>query len=136
MKVLIIPILMFSTLALAKPFHLQTLPAGTKQEEDCAEYEKLVKGNCISNPKLTHRTYPEFPKKARIDRVHGKVVVEAVVKKDGTTSNIRVLQATPEGYGFEQSAIEAIEDWKYRPGTINGEVVDVYFTIIVTFELS
>ena len=44
-------------------------------------------------------------------RVTGQVVLDAIIKPDGTIGDIKVLQATNEA--FAQSAIAAVKQWQY-----------------------
>ena len=76
--------------------------------------------------------YPELPRKVRID---GRVILEAVIRSDGVVSEVRVLQVRPPDLGFEEAAIGAIRQWRYEPARQHGRPVDVYFTVVVTFEL-
>ena len=46
-----------------------------------------------------------------------------------------MLRSPDANLGFEEAAIEAVQQWRYKPGKQNGEPVDVYFAIIVEFIL-
>jgi protein TonB len=83
----------------------------------------------------TKRTplYPELGRKAKLT---GSVILEAVVLKDGTVSNIKVLRTPRPGMGFEEAAVDAVKQWRFRPALRNGEAVDVFFTVVVEFELT
>jgi len=89
----------------------------------------------VQNPEIikSSKVKPRFPKAAEGKGVLGRVVLQAVVSKDGSIGHIEVLQGAGGDCGFEQSAIEAVRQWRYKPGMKNGEPVDVYFTIIVDF---
>jgi len=76
--------------------------------------------------------YPELPRAARIE---GRVILQAVIGSDGRVLDVEVLQCLPPDFGFEQAAIEAIRQWRYEPARQHGRPVDVYFTVVVTFEL-
>ena len=86
----------------------------------------------IESTKLTP-LYPELGRKAKLT---GSVILEAVVLKDGTVSNIKVLRTPRRGMGFEEAAIDAVKQWRFRPALQNGQPVDVYFTVVVEFELT
>jgi len=83
----------------------------------------------------TKRTpvYPELGRKARLT---GSVILEAVVQKDGSVSEIKVLRTPRAGMGFEEAAIDAVRQWRFRPALRNGVAVDAYFTVVVEFELT
>jgi protein TonB len=67
--------------------------------------------------------------------VTGNVILEAVVLRDGTIGTIKVLRSPSVALGFEEAAIEAVGQWRYKPGVQDGRPVDVYFTIVVEFIL-
>ncbi len=91
----------------------------------------------VTNPILIERTKraPVYPLEARQRRKTGNVILQAVIRKDGSVEDVKVLRCKPTGYGFERAAIEAVEAWRYRPARQHGRPVDVYFTINVAFTL-
>ena len=81
-----------------------------------------------------HDVTPQYPQMAKIARVQGPVVLAAVIGKDGTIQNLRVVStASPL---LNQAALDAVKQWKYRPYILNGEPVEVDTTITVNFTLS
>jgi TonB family protein len=84
-------------------------------------------------PIRSSRVEPRFPRFAQGKRAYGPVVLGAVVHKDGTVGEIEVRQGAGGDCGFEESAIEAVRKWRYKPATVDGQPVDVYFTIVVDF---
>jgi protein TonB len=82
---------------------------------------------------LVHRVQPEYPPLARSARIQGAVVVHAVIAKDGTIENLRVISGHPM---LVPSALEAIRQWRYRPYVLNGEPVEVETQVTVNFVLS
>lgn len=65
---------------------------------------------------------PRYPQKALREGVEGWVVLNYVVKKDGTTDDIVVMDASIENY-FEKYAIDAVSGWIYQPATLEGKPV-------------
>jgi periplasmic protein TonB len=81
-----------------------------------------------------HDVTPQYPQMAKIARVQGPVVLAAVIGKDGSIQNLRVVStASPL---LNQAAVEAVKQWRYRPYILNGEPVEVDTTITVNFTLS
>jgi len=91
----------------------------------------------VTYPVLIESTkvLPKYPELARKAKVTGNVILEAVIQKDGSVGGVKVLRSPGANLGFETSAIEAVEQWRYKPGVQNGRPVDVYFTIVVEFVL-
>lgn len=78
---------------------------------------------------------PHYPQLARVARVQANVVLQAVIRSDGTVGEIDVLRCSKAGFGFEECAIDAVSQWRYEPARQNGRPVAVYFTIVVHFAL-
>jgi TonB family protein len=45
-----------------------------------------------------------------------------------------VLKPLP--FGLDQAAVDAVRRWKFKPGTLNGQPVDVIFNLTVNFKLN
>ncbi len=69
---------------------------------------------------------------ARRAKLQGKVVLEAVIGTDGDVEELRVLRSIPM---LDKPAADAVCCWKYRPATLDGRPVAVYFTVLVEFSL-
>lgn len=93
-------------------------------------------GGNVTAPELLKMVDPVYPEAARKARIQGDVVLEAIVDIDGKPVQMRVLQIPAKGYGFEESAIEAVKQWRFRPGMRNGKPVPVIFSVIVHFTIS
>lgn len=52
------------------------------------------------------------------------LTLSAVVRQDGTVADVRILDCDVAGAGFEKAAQEAVRQWRFRPGTWNGQAVD------------
>jgi protein TonB len=85
---------------------------GSKMGEGEGDYLPIVK------------VQPNYPRRALSRGVEGYVIVEFMVTKNGTTRDVRVVEADPEGY-FERAAVKAAEKFKYKPRVIDGEAVPV-----------
>ncbi len=48
-------------------------------------------------------------------------------------TDLRVLKASP--FGLTESAVETVKKWKFKPATLNGEPVAVYYSLTVSFRL-
>jgi protein TonB len=78
---------------------------------------------------------PEYPELARVARIEGRVILQAIILKNGTVGEIEVLNCNRPNMGFEEAAIGAVRQWRYVPATQGGRPVDVYFTVRVDFDL-
>jgi len=91
----------------------------------------LTVGGDVSAPVVISRVRPVYPARARNARVEGSVKLEAVIHRDGSVGDVRVIQGLR--MGCTEAAIEALKHWRFRPGERNGVPVDVYFELTVDF---
>ncbi|TDI29681.1 MAG: energy transducer TonB [Acidobacteria bacterium] len=89
----------------------------------------------VSLPVLLDKIQPAYPELARKAGIQGKVYLQAIVTRTGDIKDVSVLSAAPPGLGFEEAALKAVRQWKYKPGEQNGRAVDVYFTVAVEFTI-
>lgn len=100
--------------------------------------EPLMAGvGSVTQPVRIDSSYvrPVYPEIARTARLEGRVVLQAVICRDGTVSDVEVLSCSRPSLGFEDEAVKAVKQWRYEPAMDDGRPVDVYFTILVDFEL-
>jgi len=76
---------------------------------------------------------PVYTELARKARVEGVVIIEAIIDAQGDGINARVLRGMP--MGLDRTALEAVEKWKFKPATLKGKPVKVYYTLTVRFKL-
>lgn len=81
---------------------------------------------------LIHRVEPIYPPLARAARVQGPVILEAIISKDGTMQNLRLISGHPL---LVKAAIEAVSQWRYRPYILNNDAIEVETQITVNFVL-
>jgi TonB family protein len=98
-----------------------------------ASANALRVGNGVTPPKIESTVEPQYTQAARQAGLSGKVVIQVVVKKDGTVDVVRVVQGI--GLGLTDSAIDALKQWKFTPGQKGGQGVDVALTVEVNFNL-
>ncbi len=89
----------------------------------------------VTEPELIERVEPDYPEVARRARVQGRVILQAVIHKDGTVGQVTVLHDPAPHLGLSDEAVSAVRQWRYRPGMQQGRPVDVYFTVVVDFTL-
>jgi periplasmic protein TonB len=96
--------------------------------------EPYVIGNGVTDPVIMLNPLPPYTEEARRARAEGLVVLQAVIRKDGTVGSFKILKRL--GYGLDKSSVNTIgAKWRFKPGTRNGEPVDVMANIEVRFRL-
>lgn len=90
-------------------------------------------GGGVSAPTLIYKVEPEYSEEARKAKYQGTVVLYVVVDEKGMPKDLKVVRAL--GLGLDEKAIEAVQQWRFRPGYLNGKPVRVAATIEVNFRL-
>ena len=87
----------------------------------------------VESPELMHRTAPLYPELARRAHMECTVILEATIAVDGSVADATVLRGC--GMGFDEAALEAVSQWKFRPSFYRGKAVPVTLTTTVIFRL-
>ena len=88
-------------------------------------------GGGVSVPRLVKDVKPRYTPETLRNGVQGTVVMEVVVARDGRPSHIQVIRSLhPE---LDDEAVAAVGKWRFEPGRLAGEPVDVLVTIMLDF---
>ncbi len=93
----------------------------------------ILVGGDVKPPERVYSPQPAYTEIARRARVQGVVIVQAIIDKQGNVTNVKVLKGLP--MGLEEAAVDAIKQWKFKPATLNGKPVTVYYNLTVNFKL-
>jgi TonB family protein len=85
----------------------------------------------VTAPVLLYKTQPDYTEEARKAKYQGTVLLYIEVDPSGKATNIRVQRSL--GLGLDEKAIEAVKQWKFKPGYRDGNPVPVSATIEVNF---
>ena len=89
-------------------------------------------GGDIKPPVRVKYVAPAYPEMARLSRIQGVVIIEAVIGVSGKVDNMRVLRSHTL---LEAAAVAAVRDWEYTPTLLNGNPTPVIMTVTVQFRL-
>jgi len=84
-------------------------------------------------PGVTYRTDAQYTNEARRAHVNASAVVSVVVREDGTPGEVIVVRRA--GFGLDEKAIESVAQWKFKPGTRNGQPTVMRAQIEVNWRL-
>lgn len=96
--------------------------------------EVLRVGGKVSAPRMLYNPPPQYPKQAREDRVEGEVTVELVVTAEGSVRDPKVAKSLRPD--LDESALDAVSQWKFDPATKDGVPVAVRVNVVVRFRLT
>jgi len=116
--------------AVALSMHVE---AGSAASDTARPHEPLnvsaaeMAKNKVSGP------VPKYPEEAKKERIQGTIVLDAIIGKDGRVEELTVASGPKE---LQQSALDAVRQWKYKPFLLNGDPIEVKTTINVIYSLS
>jgi TonB family protein len=87
----------------------------------------------IKQPKIVSKTKPIYAANARLKKIEGTVIVEAIVHTDGAATVTRVIKGL--GYGLDESVTESVNKYRFKPATIGGEPIECVVHVDVNFSL-
>jgi TonB family protein len=94
-----------------------------------------VRPGLVQAPKAVLMPQPRYTPDAMRARITGKVVMQGVVKPDGTIADVRILQSLDPHFGLDQVAVQTAAKWTFVPGMRDGQPVAVRVMIELEFNL-
>jgi TonB family protein len=82
---------------------------------------------------LLTKVPPKYPPDAKKARIQGKVVLDAVIGTTGHVENLKVVSGPTE---LQQSALDAVRQWTYKPVLWKGNPIEVKTTVTVNYTLA
>jgi periplasmic protein TonB len=90
-------------------------------------------GGDVQMAKLLKKVIPAYPALAKSVRISGVVHLVGIIGKDGTIRDLQLVSGHPM---LARAAIEAVQQWVYKPTLLNGVAVEVIAPIEVNFTLA
>jgi protein TonB len=87
----------------------------------------------LTPPVVIRKVEPEYSAEARSKRIEGVVKLSAVINAEGAAVKIKVT--APLDPGLDQRAVEAVQQWRFRPAKKDGTPVAMTAAISVDFRL-
>ncbi|MGA2880692.1 MAG: energy transducer TonB [Bryobacteraceae bacterium] len=91
---------------------------------------RIKVGENVQAMNLIRKTQPQYPEAARTAGITGDVRLSVIIGRDGTVQNVQLISGHPL---LVQAAVEAVENWLYKPTLLNGAPVEVATTVTVSF---
>jgi TonB family protein len=90
-------------------------------------------GSGIAPPRLVREVKADYTDEGRRRNLTGEVILEIVVRRDGSVGDVTVLRGL--GAGLDQRAVAAVRQWRFDPARRRGAPVDVIVEVAVEFTL-
>ncbi len=86
----------------------------------------------LTAPEAIQKVDPAYPLELMRRNVQGTVTLYAVIRNDGSVSDVRVLRGIDDQ--LDQYARTALAHWHFRPATKNGAAVDLEAVVMIPFK--
>lgn len=87
----------------------------------------------MTKPEVLFRVTPRYTEAARVARREGTVIVQATIDRTGHVTDVRLIKSL--GLGLDESAMNAVQQWRFKPAVLAGRPVPVYFQLSVNFNV-
>lgn len=79
---------------------------------------------------LIQSVNPTYPPEALAQKLHGAVVLQAMIGRDGSVEDLKILRGY---FVLGKAAIAAVKQWRFQPYLLNGHAAQTQTTITVNF---
>ncbi len=110
----------------------QMMPVSAPQPQPAIQQfsEPVAVSEEAARALLVHTVNPVYPPEALAQKLHGAVVLQAVVGRDGSIEDLKIVR----GYFIlGRAAIAAVKQWRFQPYSVNGHAAATQTTITVNF---
>jgi TonB family protein len=90
-------------------------------------------GSGVEPPRLLREVRADYTDEGRRKAIEGEVVLEIVVKQDGSVGDVKIMKRL--GAGLDERAVQAVRQWRFAPARRLGSNVDVVVEVAVEFKL-
>jgi TonB family protein len=87
----------------------------------------------VKAPIKVHAPPPQYSEQAREARIMGTMIVAALIDEEGRVVCARPATTLPKG--LDDASVEAVKQWRFRPGTLDGEPVATLYNLTLNFTL-
>ena len=94
--------------------------------------QPLPLGGDVRPPKLIKSNTPPYPALARTQRVSGDVQLDALVDTTGKVGDVKIVSGP---LLLQRTAADAIRQWKYAPGMLDGVATPMHVTVVLKFRI-
>jgi protein TonB len=89
----------------------------------------------VTTPILIREVKPQYTVDAMRARIQGVALIRCVVRTTGTPTDCEISRPLDPVFGLDREALNAARRWRFRPGTLHGEPVNVQVLIEMAFTM-
>jgi TonB family protein len=87
----------------------------------------------VTAPTIISKVEPNYTEEARKANIQGTVTLETIIDEKGVPKVVRILRSL--GYGLDESAVTAFEQWRFSPATKDDQAVKVQLKVEMNFNI-
>ena len=109
----------------------QMMPVSVPQPQPSQQFsEPVALSEEAARAMLVHIVNPVYPSEALAQKLHGPVVLQAVIGRDGSVEDLKIVR----GYFIlGRAAISAVKQWRFQPYSISGRAAATQTVITINF---
>jgi TonB family protein len=109
----------------------QMMPISVPQPQPIQQFsEPVALSEEAARAMLVHSVNPVYPSEALAQKLHGRVVLQAVIGRDGSVEDLKIVR----GYFIlGRAAITAVKQWRFQPYSISGHAAATQTVITINF---
>jgi protein TonB len=110
----------------------QMLPVSAPQPQPAMQQlsEPVVVSEETARARLVHTVNPVYPPEALAQKLHGAVVLQALVGRDGSVEDLKIVRGY---FVLGRAAIAAVKQWRFQPYSVNGHAATTQTVITINF---
>ena len=106
---------------------------GPVEPQQAVNDEPLQVGGEVKKPEILVKTQPRYTELARRANIEGFVGLKAIIDERGYVTDLQVTKDLP--MGLDKAAVDAVRTWRFKPATLHGRPVKVYYNLTVNFTI-
>jgi TonB family protein len=110
----------------------QMMPVSAPQPQAASQQfsEPVAVSEEAARGLLIHSVDPVYPPEALAQNLHGAVVLQAVIGRDGSVEDLKIVQGY---FALGRAAIAAVKQWRFQPYNVGGHAAATATTITINF---
>jgi TonB family protein len=109
----------------------QMMPVSVPQPQPIQQFtEPVALSEEAARALLVHTVNPVYPADALAQKLHGPVVLQVVIGRDGSVEDLKIVR----GYFIlGRAAIAAVKQWRFQPYSLSGHAAATQTVITINF---
>ena len=111
----------------------QMMPVSAPQTQPFiqqASSEPIAMSEDAARARLIHTVDPVYPPEATAQKLHGPVVLQALIARDGSVEDLKIVRGY---FVLGRAAIAAVKQWRFQPYSSGGHAASTQTMITISF---